>query len=287
MSSRIILGTVQFGLPYGINNAEGKPAKEKVYRILDKAYEYGIRQLDSADAYGDAQFLIGKYVKESERSFHVNSKFHVSQKQTIPDQLSETLAQLQQHAVYVYFYHRFTDFTQYPESIQALELLREQGRIGKIGVSVYTNEEFEIAVEHDAIDVIQFPFNLLDNFSRRGFLIQRAKEKGKTLQVRSVFLQGLFFKEEDHWPVTLHPLMPYVRKLKNLSKEYGVSLYDMAIAYVSTRNEIDYILIGVDLESQLEVNMKALNCQLDSSLIGEIEAIIVKEEGLLYPYNWK
>ena len=46
MVNKIILGTVQFGLEYGINNINGKPDKETVFEILSSAYDNGIKYFD-------------------------------------------------------------------------------------------------------------------------------------------------------------------------------------------------------------------------------------------------
>src|SRR5687768_9379896 len=99
-----ILGTVQFGLPYGINNASGKPSRAHVFEILDYAHDQGIRVLDSADAYGDAQQLIGSFTKETGKRFLVNTKFKMEAGGRIGSMLAQTLEQLQYDAVNVYFF---------------------------------------------------------------------------------------------------------------------------------------------------------------------------------------
>ena len=42
MNKKLILGTVQFGLDYGINNSLGKPSQKNIARILDHAYQNGM-----------------------------------------------------------------------------------------------------------------------------------------------------------------------------------------------------------------------------------------------------
>ena len=55
--NKIALGTVQFGLDYGVNNKRGKIPADEVFRILDKAAEAGIDTLDTAHAYGEMAYL--------------------------------------------------------------------------------------------------------------------------------------------------------------------------------------------------------------------------------------
>ena len=67
MVNKLILGTVQFGLEYGINNLKGKPDKKTVFEILSYANNKGIKYLDTAELYGDAHNLIGEFHKSNPR----------------------------------------------------------------------------------------------------------------------------------------------------------------------------------------------------------------------------
>src|SRR5688572_26897914 len=90
-NGKIILGTVQFGLLYGINNVSGKPDEKKVFDILDHAFHQGISILDTADAYGNASDLIGSYHQSTGNSFIVNTKFRTDSGNTISQQLKDSL----------------------------------------------------------------------------------------------------------------------------------------------------------------------------------------------------
>jgi aryl-alcohol dehydrogenase-like predicted oxidoreductase len=58
---KLALGTVQFGLNYGINNAKGTPATEELSSILNTAAANGINYLDTASGYGDAESRLSWY----------------------------------------------------------------------------------------------------------------------------------------------------------------------------------------------------------------------------------
>ena len=76
---KLILGTVQFGLPYGINNQTGQLSKESVFKILNLAYENGITLLDTAGAYGQAEKILGEYFSlYKAKSFKVITKLDLS-----------------------------------------------------------------------------------------------------------------------------------------------------------------------------------------------------------------
>ncbi|MCZ2392874.1 MAG: aldo/keto reductase [Chitinophagales bacterium] len=285
MTNKLILGTVQFGLDYGINNHEGKPSKFNVFQILDDAYTNGISTLDTADAYGNATEVLGEYLIQHPQSFLINTKFHHLD---IPlkDQVDNSLRTLCIKEINTYFYHNFNLYHSNKESIQKLNSFKEKGIIKKIGVSVYDNHEFEATIADKSIDVIQFPFNMLDNFKQRGELMVKAKDKGKELHARSVFLQGLFFKSINTIDGKLSMLLPYLEEIHKVSSTYNINMEKLAIQYVIQQELIDYVIFGVDSTSQLENNILVLDHHLSDNIIEEINDINVKEVALLYPKNW-
>lgn len=284
---KIILGTVQFGLAYGINNSTGKSAEEEFFRTLNHAAENGIVTLDTADSYGNATELIGHFHKANKYRFSINTKFRITRDKTILSQLEHSLYKLYTNHIDTYFYHSFTDMENNYDSINELIELRLKKRINKIGVSVYGNDQLLSVINNKEIDVIQLPFNLLDNNSQREELLQFAKQNGKELQVRSVFLQGLFFKSVDTFPEFLLPLVKYITKLKELGKKYQTNIQSMAMGYVMAQKLIDKVIIGVENKEQLQKNISLIDEALSESLIMEIDEIDVKEKELLLPNNWR
>lgn len=285
MVNSIVLGTAQFGLDYGISNTSGKTKIDEAFRILGFASEKQITTLDTAFAYGDSLDVIGQYHKETGHFFSINSKFKVDEKISISDQLDRTLEKLQVDCLETYFYHRCEDLDQ-PDVHQVLNSLKSKGYIKKIGVSVYTNSEFKTAIETENIDVIQIPFNLLDNFSKRGALLKLAKQQGKEIQCRSVFLQGLFFLEPNAIPPKLKDLTPYIEKLKQLAQKMKISVEEMALKYALAQLLINDVLIGVNTQQQLAANLINSKLELPDSLVQEIDFINVIEADLLNPQNW-
>ena len=75
MISKLILGTVQFGLNYGINNSSGKMERDQVFELLDIAYDLGVKTLDTAEAYGNAHRIISNFHKQSKKRFDILSKY--------------------------------------------------------------------------------------------------------------------------------------------------------------------------------------------------------------------
>lgn len=290
MANKLILGTVQFGLDYGINNHRGKPEESEVFKILDLAFQNSIFILDSAEAYGNSHERIGAYHKQSKNRFNIVTKF--SPKRTdLPADLTRRIQQnievLQVSSLHAYLYHSFSDFeTFYPEHKKHFQQLKSQGMIQKFGVSVYTNEEIEKLLAYDTIELIQLPFNLLDNNSQRADILQRAKNKGIEIHTRSVFLQGLFFRELSRYSGALISLKPYVDQLNLLSNEHHLQLKDVALTYCLQQKNIDKVLIGVDTSNQLQENLQSLQYVLSESVLNQIDSIKVEETELLNPGNW-
>ena len=287
MATGIILGTVQFGMSYGINNSKGKPDLAVVDSILEEAFRLGIRCLDTAEAYGNAQEIVGYFHAKQNNFFAVNTKFIGLSKKEHRTKLNNALQLLCVNQINTYFYHSFKDYQCNPDLLDELKKLKVDKLIQNIGISVYTNEHFDIAINDPYIDVIQLPFNLLDNFSRRGTLISKAKKANKMIQVRSVFLQGLFFKELNALPAFLLPLKPYLLQIHSLMQETGISMESLCLQYANAQQEIDEMIIGVDTREQLVNNMNVLNIALDNKIVDAVNNIHVKETKLLYPYNWK
>lgn len=288
--NKLILGTVQFGLDYGINNTKGKPSDAIVKEILDLAYKNGIEYLDTAEVYGDSQKRIGLYHKESLNKFKIITKFSssvIKLSDDIKTRVLQNLKILQVDNLYCYMFHSFKDFDVYFEKYKEdLISLKKQKILEKIGVSIYTNEELEKVLKFENIDLIQMPFNLFDNSSLRGDIMIRAKEKGIEIHTRSVFLQGLFFKGKENLKENLVGLKLPLEKIEELSEKNNVSISDLALNYACQNNNIDKVLIGVDNANQLSENMHSVNKLIDKNVFTEINNIEIHKKELLNPSNW-
>ena len=283
--NKYILGTVQFGLNYGVNNQLGKPSEDKVFQILDEAFKQNIHLLDTAEAYGNAVDIIGQYHKSGKNQFKVLSKFKDVTKGLLSDQISKNLDLLNIDSFEVYSYHSYSDFWEKKYLLDELEKAKQNGSIKKIGISLYTNTEMESAIQCKSIDVIQIPYSLLDNKNQRGELIKFAKEKKKEVHVRSIFLQGLFFKGVETLPQNLLQLKPYLELIDQICQDNNVSKLSLASSYAYYNEDIDNVLIGVDSLEQLKANIQSLD--FNQEAFEKVNRYLkVKETHLLNPVNW-
>ncbi|NGP78146.1 hypothetical protein G3570_15995 [Balneolaceae bacterium YR4-1] len=288
MNDRLILGTVQMGLPYGINNPSGRISKQESFKILETAYRNGIQTLDTAEVYGCAHNVIGDFHQE-----HPKQRFNVITKipkeiaiNKVRTRLLTYIEELNIDKHEAVMFHSFDSYTTDPQLKEELAKQKENGVFKNLGVSLYTNEELEQVMDDDIIDLVQLPFNLFDNTSIKGELIRSAKGKGKIIHTRSAFLQGLFFKNlrEDH-PVVKRLLEP-LRKIQSLSEELGISIATLALQYCLRQPFIDRVIIGVDSQNQLESNLNLCDKELPQSVINEIDTIHIENKNLLNPSLW-
>lgn len=289
LSDKLILGTVQLGIPYGINNHTGQPNQSTANAILSSAWEGGIRLLDTAESYGNAQQVIGHYHAGQSVPFDVITKLKPGKQPTeVRSSLIEDIKLMNVDSLYGFMFHHLDVFKKNVSALDDLKSMKAEGLIKRIGVSVYSNVELEYVLNFPEINLIQLPFNMLDNWYQRGESIKKAKEKGIEIHVRSVFLQGLFFMKEDEIPVKLNPLVPFLRQLGNICQEFNMTMEMAAMAYALARPEIDKVLIGVETPAQLQNNLNQITqLQISNDFILAVEEIYVSETELLSPVNWK
>lgn len=286
MINKIVLGTVQFGLNYGINNISGKPCRGKVFGILDEAYNKGIRYLDTAETYGNAIEIIGQYHKQTNNRFKVLSKFKNAENNTLYNNVSKTLETLSIPKFEVYSYHSFKEYVDKIHLRDDILKLKHAGLIEKIGISIYTNQEFDYVIKDKEINVIQLPYNILDNDNIRGNLIEKAKNNHKEIHVRSVFLQGVFFLNINNLPSKLGPLRKYLLRIMEYCKDKNITIDKLALNYVLQNSNIDKVILGVDSKEQLQANIDMID-ELNESILFIDQEISVLEKELLNPVNWK
>ena len=286
-SNKLILGTVQMGLNYGVNNSSGQVSLKDSFKILNYAFENGITTLDSAEAYGNAHEVIGKFHQENpNRKFKIITKLPEDINKQISKKVGTYLIDLNIDQIEVLMFHSYESYTNNIERFDLLKQLKINNKIKSIGVSVYTNDEIEKVLINDDVDVIQVPFNLLDNANLRESILIKAKSKGKKIHSRSALLQGLFFKKIDN-NNTVQSLKNELIKISDISKNSNIPISDLAISYCLNQKYIDKTLIGVDSLSQLKENFKSLNNILNTEVTNEINSIKVKNYNLLNPSLWK
>ena len=272
---------------YGINNSTGQLSEEKVFEILDSAYKSNIKMLDTAAAYGNAEKRIGNYIQSrSDKTFKIITKFNLKQGDTPLESLEKSLSNLKVNQVDTIMFHSFEDFKQTSKK-DIEKLVAQKGETFlKLGISLYTNEQADEICDYDLFEVVQTPFNALDNQNLRGETLTKLQKNAIENHTRSVFLQGLFFMDVNKIPIKLHPLKPYLEQIDLIAKDFNVEKSALALHYPLSKSYIDGLLIGVDSLEQMENNINMLASEIPHQVIDAVDTIIVKESYLLNPAIW-
>ncbi len=284
VNDKIILGTVQLGIPYGINNSTGKPSEKEAFDILNFAFEKNIRALDSADAYGEALNIIGYYQTSSGRNFNIINKFKLDEV-PLKQKLSACLTLLKVPSLYCYMYHQFSD---YQSGLMKKELLnfKQSGFIKRIGVSLYGTDQLKEVIRDEEIDLIQLPVNILDLSQEKINLLLEAKSRGKEIHARSVFLQGLLLKDPDSLTGNLKAMKPYLKILEKQSLDYGLTIKEASFNYIIHQDFVDKVVLGIEKVDQLRENLNLIDLSFPKKEFDQIQ-MADEDQYLLNPVNWK
>jgi aryl-alcohol dehydrogenase-like predicted oxidoreductase len=286
--TKLALGTAQFGLKYGINNSRGKIPISETFEILNKAVETNIDVIDTASAYGASEKILGEYINKlnSKKTIKIISKFPNTSKKKIQEAVNKSLEILHINKFYGYLLHDFSLFKKDKTIWQKLESLKKDNKINKIGFSLYYPEEIEYLLKKDiSFDIIQVPYNIFDQRFEKYFDI--LKKKHVEIHVRSVFLQGLFFKSIQSLDEYFKGIANKLKYLNKLSQEQNVSISAICLNFALVNKSIDKVIIGVDsLENLLENinNQKYLNKV--ESVYSKLMNMKINDQNILIPMNW-
>lgn len=290
MVKRICLGTVQFGKDYGVSNMRGITKEEEVFRILDFCAKKGIQWLDTAEDYGDSQKVLGKYLKKNQGVFKVQSKVsNDTSSYTLNSRFNQTLEELNIEYLDSYLLHSYEKFES--ESLclsKEVTKLKKSGLCHSVGVSIHENNE---ALDQRLLtfsDEIQFPFNLLDNYTRRGKMLKELKNQNKIIQLRSIFLQGLLLLNPLNLPFKLIEFQQPLLQLNRLAKKYNLSMSQLSICYSLSISYADKILLGVETLHQLKMNLNVIENlnNVKGDVFNEVNEVLIENTKLLNPSTW-
>ena len=200
----LVLGTVQLGLAYGITNAAGMPSEEQCRAILRLARQSGITHLDTARAYGQSEERIGRFLgEEGGGGLTVWTKLPALRRlvgenpeaaalaAAVEDSVAASCRALGQNALAAILLHDSADLRLGDGAAwAALRRLKEQGRIGLLGVSVQSPTQLEAALAEPEVTAVQMPCNLLDwRWSEAEAWLARRPDV--VVHLRSALLQGV------------------------------------------------------------------------------------------------
>ncbi|BEU86827.1 aldo/keto reductase [Selenomonas sp. TAMA-11512] len=260
LTAKLCLGTVQFGMRYGVNNVLGRqPTDEEVFDVLEAALSAGVTTFDTARAYGTAEELLGRFGLAA-RQVRIVSKLHpdiAESEETVLAELHKSLNCLNTDKIFCYMLHRADDLKR-GGIMTGMIKAKEMGLADKIGVSVYEPSEAMEAVMHPLIDLIQVPYNILDHRLDVCGFFEQAKKNGKMIYARSAFLQGLLLMDPSAAEKRVSGSSVYVSRFQEAVQREGYTSIEAAMLYVLLHPHIDGVVFGVDTAEQLWENVRLL-----------------------------
>ena len=289
LGRKLALGSVQFGLNYGISNISGKVHESKVLEILNKAKKENINTIDTAILYGDSEAVLGR---AGVRNFNVITKLP-----PMPDHLidikgwavknvSNSINKLNVKKLYGLILHQSDDFIgeRGSELYSVLCKLKHEGVVNKIGVSIYNPKELDSLENNNLkLDIVQAPFNILDRRLETSGWLTKLKNLDIEIHTRSVFLQGLLLLDSNSRDQYFDKWKNAFDEFENWIKKTNQTPLEACLNFVYSYNEIDKIIVGVDNLEQLGQILTSINNNYKAPISNHLQ---INDIMLIEPKNW-
>ena len=279
--NKLALGTVQFGLNYGLSNDKGKTSYEEAKKIIKILKVNNIDTLDTASEYGSSEKILGKI---GVNNFHLVTKtsplkFGVG---NVIKSFHQSLKNLNTKSVDGLLIHNIEEVkdSAFDDLFKELLRLKQDKLINKVGFSAYMPEQVDFLLNNFDFDLIQVPINVFDTRLIDGGQLLSLKNKKIEVHARSIFLQGLLldFEKLDVY------FSQWINQFNCYQKEViasNLSLLEYALNYVINIKEIDKVVVGVNNEKQL---IEITKVKLEKN---NLKAYPLREINFLNPSLWK
>ena len=247
---KLILGTAQFTMKYGINNKYGKInylERKKIFKICKKN---SLLCFDTAASYKNSEKIILEYFRNDNVKIYTKvTKSNINILINNIDNIKNKVECISFHKLSEYFDLKFR---------QKILRLKKKYKIKKLGVSIYSSDDYLKILKSRDIDIVQLPLNILDRtFLENGF-IEKLKKKKIEVHVRSIFFQGLFAMDIKRVQKLFPSLGKQLIKLKLYLKETRMTFNEISLIWINSLKNIDKLIIGVDNSRQLLENLNIL-----------------------------
>jgi aryl-alcohol dehydrogenase-like predicted oxidoreductase len=253
--NKIALGSVQFGVKYGINNQNDVLSDKEVYEILQTAQDAGIDLIDTAHGYGDAEKKIGNFPKNEFRIISklpfINDNYD---SKWVEKNIDDSLRELKVDKLYGILLHRSSDLLLdfgnrlYDDLLK----LKDKGKIDKIGISVYEMIELENLIPNYKFDIVQAPLNIFDRRLITSGWLKKLNELDVEIHVRSIFLQGLLLMKPENRPIKFKRWDLLFNQYDQWLLKNNLAPIEACCMFAMSINEISKVIVGIDNLSQLE-----------------------------------
>jgi len=286
-SRRLALGTVQFGLAYGVANKQGQVSLNVAKQMVRFFEGIGVDTLDTAISYGQSEEVLGK-IGVSE--FNVVSKLSPLH-ESVSDigawvlcEAKASLKRLKLDRLDGLLLHRSSDLqgARGATLYASMQKLKSEGYVKKIGISIYSPVELDAYIGKFEFDMIQAPFNLIDHRLHSSGWLQRLKAKGCEVHVRSVFLQGLLLMSRSAIPDKFSRWNDIWNNWHQWLQQHDVDALSTCLAYPLSIPQIDRVIVGANNLEQL----RQIAIAVSNSVGQQFPNLASSEEHLINPSRW-
>lgn len=283
---KLALGTVQFGLDYGIANNSGKVNVTQVKEILAIAKAAGIGTLDTAIAYGNSEEALGQVGVDT---FNIISKLpplpnDVVVQDWIESQILFSLKRLNLKKLDGLLLHRALDIigSRGIELQYAFQLAKEKGWVTSVGISIYDPIELDYILPVWKPDLIQSPLNVFDQRLIQSGWMKKLADLDVRIHTRSTFLQGLLLMSVENIPDYFLPWKKHLEDWHSWCNKQKITSLQASFAFLNQIPEIENIIVGVDSALHLEQILQNSQRKIDT----DWERWVISEKNLIEPSRW-
>ena len=293
--SRIVLGTVQLGMEYGVANAQGMPDFRGALRVIEAAWEGGIRHFDTAQAYGESEAVLGRAFRElgiSEEA-QVASKLAPSldpnDATAIERSVEQTLDRLGLPALWCMMLHRAAWLDVWDNGLGgALKRCKNSGLIRHLGASANSPAEAVRSVAHPDVEILQTACNAWDRRILRLGVLTRAKETNRLCCVRSIYLKGLLTLLPEEVAGRMGFAAEASARWHAIAKDFAITPVAMAVRFAVGLGVP--LVVGAETPEQITETLRIVaEGPLDNHAIDAIAAALdpIVNDTLLTPGAWE
>ncbi len=293
-AQRIGLGTVQFGLDYGITNRHGRPSQEQADAICAVAAEAGMDTLDTASLYGDSEAVIGRSAPAAGLRVVTKTPKFADLADTdaavarYRDGLARSLAQLRRSHVDALLFHDAGDLLgRHGDALWGeMEAAKARGEVGRIGLSVYNGAQIDAALARFPVEIVQLPFNPLDRRLIEGGQLERLAAAKVEVHARSLFLQGLLLQRPDAIESRFGALRDAIAELHDWARARNLAPLEAVLALALSESRIDRLIVGVTAASELHDIVSAVENGQRAQLKTDFSGSVALDSRHLDPSRW-
>jgi aryl-alcohol dehydrogenase-like predicted oxidoreductase len=257
LNTKLILGTANFGNPYGIANSGKALSPQDSKIVVDWAQVNGVNHFDTALAYGQAQEMLGRYLNQSLAPI-VDTKLNeesCSSSKSIVETTKKTRETLGVNQIATLYLHNesLLQTSNLREIAVGLNNVLDLGLAREIGVSVYSEAALVACKKAlPELTVFQVPENICDRRLISSKVIAKLSEEGNTFILRSIFLQGLLLIDPISIPLNLRLATTGVQDLNEFASINSLSTMELCLAYANSISWAKGIIVGVASLKQLK-----------------------------------